>query len=200
MQRVYFLAGSAAFWVAVPKLALAAKAPAPDDDPKTHVHGANGIVSIPEGRPLELKMQVLDGPDFRLSAYAGNVVFLNVFATWCGPCREEQPDLSAFAKEHAADTSVIGLNYREEDNDVRKYRKQFEIDYPIAMDREGRVVPNLAIKELAVPMTLVVRPDRTLSCAWRGDRYRAWFEREREAALAPVPERVRPEERQKPSG
>jgi thiol-disulfide isomerase/thioredoxin len=186
VQRVWFLGGAAALLTAVPIAGPAVDEPA--RKPKGHVHGANGVVRIPEGRPLEMTMPVLDGPDFQLSAYAGKVVFLNVFATWCGPCRAEQPALSTFAKTHAADTTVIGLNYREEDNDVRQYRKDFEIAYPIAMDRTGRIVPSIYTGQMAFPMTLVVRPDRTLFCAWRGDRSRAWFEREREAALASATE------------
>ena len=196
MQRAWFLGGAAALLTAVPIVGRAVDEPA--HKTKGHVHGANGVVRIPEGRPLEMTMPVLDGPDFRLSAYAGKVVFLNVFATWCGPCRSEQTDLTAFAKAHAADTVVVGLDYREDDYAVRKYRSEFGIEYPIAMDRIGRIVPNIYAGHISYPTTLVVRPDRTLFCAWRGDRDRSWFEREREAALAPPAQRVETAEPQKP--
>ncbi len=43
-------------------------------------------------------MEVLDSPAFRLSAYRGKVVFVNLFATWCGPCNEEKPVVVAFAR------------------------------------------------------------------------------------------------------
>ena len=183
VRRAAFLLAAGAF-AAVPRAAVAETAAK-----KPHQHGANGIVTVPENRPLELTMQVLDGPDLRLSTYAGKVVFLNVFATWCPPCRAEQPELNAFAAAHPDDTVVVGLNYREEDYEVRKYRGLFRVAYPIAMDRQGRIVPSIFPNHhMLFPMTMVVRPDRTLSCAWRGDRDRDWFEREREAALAPPAE------------
>ena len=87
------------------------------------------------GPPDQLGSETLDGPRFRLEAYRGKVVFLNVFATWCPPCRAEQPDVVAFAAAHPDDTAVIGIDVREEDNTVRAYRKKFAIPYPIAMDR-----------------------------------------------------------------
>src|ERR1700738_3517326 len=96
VRRSGFVIGAAAFCTLVPLAARGAKEPADEEDPKVHVHGANGITVIPEGRPLEWTMKVLDGADFRLSRYRGKVVFLNVFATWCGPCRREQPALTAF--------------------------------------------------------------------------------------------------------
>ncbi|HEY4440598.1 MAG TPA: TlpA disulfide reductase family protein [Candidatus Elarobacter sp.] len=164
--------------------ACAAGAASSPAAPKAHVHGANGVVTIPLQRPLEMTMQVLDGPDLRLSDYAGKVVFLNIFATWCEPCRDEQPALSAFARAHTDDTAVIGLNYREEDNDVRKYRSLYSVTYPIAMDRQGRILRGIyAGGHMLFPMTMVVAPNRMLFCAWRGDKSREWFEREREAAL-----------------
>ncbi|HEX3469057.1 MAG TPA: TlpA disulfide reductase family protein [Candidatus Elarobacter sp.] len=156
--------------------------------PKPHVHGPNGVTSLPEHRPIAWKMDVLDGPAFDLSAYRGKVVFINIFATWCGPCRAEQPTVVTFAAEHPNDTMVIGMNYREEDNTVRAYRKKFDIPYPVAMDRYGRVLAGVySGRQMVFPMTIVFRPDGTLSCAWAGDRNLAWLERERDAALAPLP-------------
>jgi thiol-disulfide isomerase/thioredoxin len=151
---------------------------------KPHVHGANGVVTIPEHRPIEWMSDVLDGPDFKLTAYRGLVVFVNVFATWCEPCRDEQPHVVAFARAHVGDTAVIGVDVGEEDNDVRKYRKKFEIPYPIAMDRYDKKVRSIYRNgRMVFPTTLVFRPDGTLSCAWAGDRSRAWFEYERKVAL-----------------
>ena len=149
------------------------------------MHGANGITRIPENRAVEWKMEVLDGPEFRLSAYRGKAVFVNVFATWCGPCRVEQPDVVAFARAHPDDTAVIGVDIHEEDNEVRSYRKKFEIPYPIAMHRGRLTMPSIFKDDsLIFPTTLVFHPDGTLSCAWMGNHSRAWFEAEREFALS----------------
>jgi thiol-disulfide isomerase/thioredoxin len=130
-------------------------------------------------------METLDGPEFRLGAYRDKVVFVNIFATWCPPCNKEQPNFVAFAREHAEDTAVIGLDYAEEDNVVRRYRAHYAISYPIAIDRRRTMVPAVVVPgHLALPTTIVFRPGGTLSCAWTGDSDRATLEMERLAALA----------------
>jgi len=159
--------------------------PTPQASHTPHVHGSNGITRIPEHRVVEWKMEVLDGPEFRLSAYRGKVVFVNLFATWCGPCNVEQPVVVAFANAHADDTAVVGVDFQEEDNDVRAYRKKFAISYPIAMHRSRFTVPAIFNdRTLIYPTTLVFRADGTLSCAWMGDASRGWFEAERKYALS----------------
>jgi thiol-disulfide isomerase/thioredoxin len=205
VERVSFLVGGAASLVALPFVAHAEEPtpvpdPAPSPSPRSakqragpkadpsrrpHVHGSNHVTKVPENRRVEWVMDVLDGPRFRLSDYRSKVVFCNLFATWCPPCRVEQPGLVAFARAHLDDTTVIGIDVHEEDNDVRAYRKKFDITYPIAMHRSRLSVPALFIEEgLIYPTTLAFHPDGTLSCAWRGDRDREWFEAEREYALA----------------
>jgi thiol-disulfide isomerase/thioredoxin len=182
VRRSWFLAAAAAC-AALPGIAVAK--PKPSAPP--HAHCANGAVRLPEGRPLEWEENVLDGPRFRLSAYRGKVVFINIFASWCAPCNSEQPDLVAFAEAHADDTAVIGIDLAELDDSVRKYRARYAIPYPIAMDRNGRNSSVVFADGVKLPTTVVIRPDGTLSCAWSDDKDRAWFEKERLAALAPLP-------------
>ena len=201
ISRVHFVLGAASSLAALPVAGRAEEpTPAPSADPTSmpsplpsasprtihkHVHGANGVTRIPENRTVEWKMEVLDGPEFRLSAYRGKVVFVNVFATWCPPCRAEQPAVVAFAQAHADDTAVIGVDVDETDDAVRAYRKKFEIAYPIAMNRSRMSVPGIFKNDSVLfPITLVFRPDGKLSCAWTGSRSRAWFEAEREFALS----------------
>jgi thiol-disulfide isomerase/thioredoxin len=215
MKRVHFITGVSAFAAALPAVASAGEAnpsPAPTGPPGTvtpapspdaaggkadprlaalrakHVHGPNGVVRLSTDRPVEWTMEVLDGPQFRLSDYRGKLVYINIFATWCEPCRNEQTALVAFADAHRDDTAVIGVTYLEPDDDVRAYRKRFHIDYPIAMDRYGRFIPGLIMTpkgdDFGFPTTLVFRPDGRLWCAWFDEVDREWFEAERLAALA----------------
>jgi thiol-disulfide isomerase/thioredoxin len=205
-SRVHFVLGAAFSLAGIPLVARgdeppAAPTEAPEPEPspqpgaqaaspkprrakKPHVHGPNGVVRLPEHRPIEWSLDVLDGPPFKLSAYRGKVVFVNVFATWCPPCREEQPAVVEFAHAHADDTVVVGVDVNEEDNDVRKYRKKFDIPYPIAMDRYDKVVRGVYREgKMVFPTTIVFKPDGTLSCAWAGEASRAWLDYERKVAL-----------------
>ncbi len=186
IHRVSFVIGGAFALAGLPLIARGEE-PSPEKPSPTskpHVHGANGVVVLPEHRHIEWTMDVLDGPAFRLSAYRGKVVFVNVFATWCGPCRAEQPMVVEFADAHPDDTVVIGVDVQEEDNFVRAYRKKYAITYPIAMDRYDRSVRGIYHEgKMIFPTTVVFKPDGTLSCAWEGTKTREWFENERNAAL-----------------
>jgi cytochrome c biogenesis protein CcmG/thiol:disulfide interchange protein DsbE len=194
MQRVAFVLGWASAFLGVrtgaaadnvPEPARTGTAGKPAPTPKPLVHGATDITSLPKHRPIIWKMDVLDGPPFDLSAHRGKVVFINIFATWCGPCRLEQPAVVAFAKAHPDDTVVIGMDYEEWDDKVRAYRKTFAIPYPIAMDRRGTVLRGVYKgDEMIFPMTMVFHPAGTLSSAWAGNASREWLESEREAALS----------------
>jgi thiol-disulfide isomerase/thioredoxin len=203
LERVSFILGAAACLGSVPILARAdegtreppgspspapakqSRTPKPRETEPPHVHGPNGLTSIPENKPVEWTMEVLDGPRFRLSDYRGKVVMCNLFATWCGPCNVEQPGLVAFARAHTDDTAVIGINMWEEDNLVREYRKKYAIPYPIAMQRNKGLLPDAFRQQrLAFPTTIVFRPNGRLSCAWDGDVNGPWFEVEREHALS----------------
>jgi thiol-disulfide isomerase/thioredoxin len=202
IDRAVFIAATASVLVAVP-IAARPDEPAPELSPSPsptpakrqttpkprpteapHVHGNNGITNIPDKKHVNWNMEVLDGAPFRLADQRGKVVFVNLFATWCPPCRVEQPDLVAFARAHPDDTAVIGIDLWEEDNTVREYRRKFGIGYPIAMHRAKGSLPSVfRVQQLAYPTTVVFRPDGTLSCAWDGNVNRPWFELERRYAL-----------------
>ena len=130
---------------------------------------------LPYNRPLGLRMETLDGPDFDLAKMRGKIVLINIFATWCGPCRSETPAIVEMAHAFAASgVAVIGMNYYEPDNTVRDFRKKYGIDYPIAMDRDGGFTVSLEAgrsnAELAVPVSLFVRRDGYLACYSWGAR------------------------------
>jgi thiol-disulfide isomerase/thioredoxin len=151
---------------------------------RKHVHGIDARIRLPDDRPIDWGLPVLDGTRFQLAALRGKVVVLNVFATWCPPCRGEQPAIVDFAAAHD-DTVVVGVIYCEEDNVVRRYREKYGIRYTIGMDRAERYVQGLYTRaQPNFPTTVVVRPDGTVSCAWVDDCDRDWLENERLTALA----------------
>ena len=90
--------------------AAAVATPQPTTRPKrTRVPGVDDRLDLVVNRPVDLRLQSLDGPDFALQQYRGSVVVLNVFATWCGPCQKEQRTFTSFAAAHPDDTIVIGI-------------------------------------------------------------------------------------------
>lgn len=129
--------------------------------------------ALPYDKHLEISMRVLDGPDFNLLAYRGNVVWLNIFATWCGPCNLEQPVVVTLAKEYFdRGLRVIGIDDSESDNAVRAYRKKYGIEYPIAMDEDGGFASALGDRNSnsaqSFPAHLLIDRAGYLSCYFIG--------------------------------
>ncbi len=121
-------------------------------------------------------MQALDAKDFHLVDYRGRGVLLNIFATWCGPCDDEEPLLvAAYAKYAARGLAIVGINNKEPDDTVRAFRKRYAIPYPIAMDRRGGFTRALEAgidpsgsTPLLLPTTLFITPQGYLYCYLQG--------------------------------
>jgi len=81
----------------------------------------------------DFKLTALDGKPLTIAALEGKVVFLNFWATWCGPCRAEIPDLIALQDRYKGRLQIIGLNVDDEQADIQKYVQETGINYPVAM-------------------------------------------------------------------
>jgi len=107
----------------------------------------------------------LDGKPLNLASEKGNVIFLNVWATWCGPCRFETPELQALQNQYAAKgLKVIGVSVDEGETEaVKTFVAEQKITYPIALDPEGRIA-NL-LQTTVLPTSLLL--DRNGKIVWR---------------------------------
>src|SRR5215469_194026 len=97
----------------------------------------------------------LDGHEFDLARLRGKVVLVNVWATWCSPCRSEMPTLNAFYRRyHSRGLDVLGLSIDEAPDaaQVRQVMRQFS--YPGALASAARM--NGFGEPIAVPVTYVI--------------------------------------------
>jgi thiol-disulfide isomerase/thioredoxin len=110
----------------------------------------------------ELTGKTLDGKTWTLSEQTGKVVVLNVWGSWCPPCRKEAPDLVAAAKELGPSVQFIGLNTRDLDPaPARRFVQEFGVPFPSIYDPDGKALLRFRgqISPKAIPTTLVIDKD-----------------------------------------
>jgi thiol-disulfide isomerase/thioredoxin len=108
------------------------------------------------GRPApEFTGTDLEGKPISLSDFRGHPVLLNFWASWCGPCRAEQPGLSVVAKDYEAKgLRVVGVTVRDNLNSARIYRDEFHVTYPSVFDQAARL--GYAYQVDAPPSTVLI--------------------------------------------
>ena len=115
----------------------------------------------PAQRPMlpPLQGRTLDGARLDVAGWRGHVVVVNAWGSWCGPCREEAPDLRRVWAETKADgVRFVGIDTRDNDAAARAFTREFHIGYPSLVDDSGRVMLAFGrtIPVSAVPSTVVV--------------------------------------------
>ena len=127
------------------------------DDPASEV--------LAPGYDLELKDQF--GKVHTLSDYKGKVIFLNFWATWCGPCRNEMPDIQKLYEEYSAqgeDAEVVilgiagpGIGQEGSSGDIAGFMEENGYTYPVLMDESGEMFDQYGIS--AFPTTFMIDRD-----------------------------------------
>lgn len=107
----------------------------------------------------EIEGETLDGGRLALADLAGDVVVLNLWASWCGPCRAEAPTLQEVYEESRGDgVAFIGLNSKDQEAAARAFEQNFGITYPSLIDESGEL--QLAFRDSvpasSIPWTLVI--------------------------------------------
>lgn len=97
----------------------------------------------------------LDGGDGALATYRGHVVLMNLWASWCTPCREEMPDLERlYASERAKGLVVLGVDQGESATAAGAFARTHGVTFPILLDADQRY--GRAYAAVGLPTTIVV--------------------------------------------
>lgn len=113
-------------------------------------------------RPLKAKLRTLDGETVRLADLRGRPVLLDLWATWCGPCREQKAELEALAGElEAQGIDIYAVNVGEEPDRVREHLAAEPTPFPVLLDPVQTVASRLRLGGL--PALVLLRADGTVA-------------------------------------
>lgn len=156
-------------WVLVAALALSLTACNSGEQASQDREGQTGFVSgsgrVSSFAPGERKQapafsgQTLEDKPWNLADHRGKVVVLNVWGSWCSPCRKEAPDLVAASEKLGPSVQFVGLNTRDLDKaPARKFVQEFRVGFPSVYDPSGRQLLGFRgqISPSSIPSTLVI--------------------------------------------
>ena len=134
-------------------------------DPETDTGFVSGDGSVtvlnPDAREVApiLVGQDLDGQEISTADFPGEILVLNVWASWCAPCRAEAPALEEVAEEFIDQgVQLIGLNTRDSKASANNFVRKYQVSFPSIVDTDGRL--QLQFRETlppqAIPSTIVI--------------------------------------------
>ncbi|HEX6047239.1 MAG TPA: TlpA disulfide reductase family protein [Pyrinomonadaceae bacterium] len=110
---------------------------------------------------LDTELQAASGGPIKLSNYSGKVMLVNLWATWCGPCRMETPELVRLHKEYQDRVQFVGLSTEDpvaSAQKVQEFIKQYEVDYQIGWATRD-VALTLMQGQTSIPQSFIITRD-----------------------------------------
>jgi cytochrome c biogenesis protein CcmG, thiol:disulfide interchange protein DsbE len=145
---------------------------------------SKGEASIELGEPVPDKdLPYLDGGGSgEIADYRGKWVLVNLWASWCGPCREESPTLQQFYERHRREgVTVLGINVQDNSDDALAFVRRYRLTYPqlrsVGDERSD------AFGSTGVPENFLVDPRGRLALIRRGPVDQEYLDRFIEPAL-----------------
>ena len=121
----------------------------------------------------DFTLKSVAGPNLRLREQRGQVVMINFWASWCGPCRQEMPELNKlYAKYRTAGFVIFGVNVDEDPRQAGELAQKLGLTFPVMFDADKKVSRLYALSTM--PTTVLIDRDGRVRYVHNG--YRNGFE------------------------
>jgi thiol-disulfide isomerase/thioredoxin len=144
--------------------------PLPDIQPKPVVNSSGPLMFLPISL-REREIKALDSSSFRLDDFHSKVLVINVWASWCGPCRREVPEYESVRKAYAGrNVEFIGLTTEDPEKDVARVTKFLrDVNFGFRLGwADDDMADTLMNGRDAIPQTLVINADGSVIKHWTG--------------------------------
>jgi len=133
----------------------------------------SGLVEAKKTAAPDFTLKSRDGKNVRLSDLRGQVVLLNFWASWCGPCRQEMPILDEIHNKYKSlGFSVLGVNLDAKSKKAINYLKDTPVTFPVLYDPKGDVSGQYGVQ--AMPSTVIIDKDGNVRYLHEG--YKSGYE------------------------
>ena len=121
-----------------------------------------------EGRPApDFALKSSTGVNLRLSEYRGDVVMINFWATWCGPCRQEMPLLEElYGRYQRVGFNLLGVNIDDDSGRAMRMAEELGVSFPVLFDARKEVSKLYEVE--AMPVTVLVDREGTVRYVHHG--------------------------------
>jgi thiol-disulfide isomerase/thioredoxin len=148
---------------------------------KTLAMGEIPKSSMETSPAIDFELLDLQGRVHTLSEYKGKIVFLNFWASWCGPCRAEMPSLQKLYESwDKTRFEMLAVNVGENEDRVKKFARENGYTFPILLDRDSKVAERYLVR--GIPITFLVDEDGMIIAKLPGSR--EWTLEEVQAILS----------------
>lgn len=138
-----------------------------EDDRFISGDGSATVFEAGERDPApEVTGTTFDGDELSLNDYRGEILVLNVWASWCGPCRAEQPVLDEVHEEYTdLGVDFLGVNIKDNQTAAEAYTAEKGVVYPSLYDQPGEIPQAFrdTVPPRAIPSTLLIDPDGAIA-------------------------------------
>lgn len=120
--------------------------------------GAHAEDLPPTGALFSATLADADDKPVALERYKGKPLIVNFWARWCGPCRQEIPELVALRNAHKGKLEIIGIGIEDKPEAVKEFAKAYDMDYPVlvAKDKGIPLMQALGNTKAGLPFTVVI--------------------------------------------